>query len=211
MEQMRSDLGVPGLRQPTRSVLRRGAASTIANQPMISRRAVIGGGLAGLGGLVLFPSQLLARAAVPNDSFVVLLKALYQPVVHGPNLGLSTVDLNDGSYSTTRASPSAEHQATRTRTSRSAPSTCSSKAISARTTSGRLVRDALHRKRSQIVDDGAGGQFLDGTFDLTIVEATGVYRPFVGGHNRMVDKLHFLASGDVDEFCFCFISIRERR
>jgi hypothetical protein len=32
----------------------------------------------------------------------------------------------------------------------------------------------------------------------------------VGGHNHMVDKLHFLAPGDgsggVDEYCFCFIS-----
>jgi len=39
----------------------------------------------------------------------------------------------------------------------------------------------------------------------TVVEATGVYRRFVGGHNHMVDRLHFLASGDVVEFCFCFI------
>jgi hypothetical protein len=57
-----------------------------------------------------------------------------------------------------------------------------------------------------LVDDGAGGQFLVGTFELRIVEATGVYRPFVGGHNHMVDRLHFLASGAADEFCFCFIS-----
>jgi hypothetical protein len=57
-----------------------------------------------------------------------------------------------------------------------------------------------------LVDDGAGGQFLEGTFELTILEATGVYRPFVGGHNHMVDKLHFLANGSRDEYCFCFIS-----
>ena len=56
------------------------------------------------------------------------------------------------------------------------------------------------------VDDGHGGQFLEGTFELTILEATGIYRPFVGGHNHMVDKLHFLASGGIDEYCFCFIS-----
>jgi len=56
------------------------------------------------------------------------------------------------------------------------------------------------------VDDGEGGQFLEGTFELTILEGTGTYRPYVGGHNHMVDKLHFLASGAVDEFCFCFIS-----
>jgi hypothetical protein len=28
----------------------------------------------------------------------------------------------------------------------------------------------------------------------------------VGGHNHMVDRLHFLASGDIDEYCFCFVS-----
>jgi hypothetical protein len=60
------------------------------------------------------------------------------------------------------------------------------------------------------VPDGQGGQFLEGTFELTILDATGVYKPFVGGHNHMVDKLHFLAPGDgsggLDEYCFCFIS-----
>jgi hypothetical protein len=60
------------------------------------------------------------------------------------------------------------------------------------------------------VDDGHGGRFLEGTFDLTILEATGIFQSFVGGHNHMVDRLHFLAPGDgsggLDEFCFCFIS-----
>jgi len=60
------------------------------------------------------------------------------------------------------------------------------------------------------VDDGHGGQFLEGTFELTILEATGIYRSFVGGHNHMVDKLHFLPPGDgsggLDEYCFCNIS-----
>ena len=49
-----------------------------------------------------------------------------------------------------------------------------------------------------------------GTFELTILEGTGIYKPFAGGHNHMVDKLHFLAPGDgsggIDEFCFCNIS-----
>jgi hypothetical protein len=60
------------------------------------------------------------------------------------------------------------------------------------------------------VDDGVGGRYLQGTFDLTVVEATGRFRSLVGGHNHMVDKLHFLAPGDgsggIDEYCFCFIS-----
>ena len=54
--------------------------------------------------------------------------------------------------------------------------------------------------------DGQGGQFLEGTFELTILDATGVYRAFKGGHNHMVDKLHKLADGRFDELCFCIIS-----
>ena len=57
-----------------------------------------------------------------------------------------------------------------------------------------------------LVPDGQGGNFLRGTFDLTILEATGIYAPFVGGHNLMVDNLHLLASGAADEYCFCNIS-----
>ena len=30
-------------------------------------------------------------------------------------------------------------------------------------------------------DDGAGGRFLVGTFELTILEGTGIYKPFAGG------------------------------
>jgi len=54
--------------------------------------------------------------------------------------------------------------------------------------------------------DGQGGFFLDGTFELTILEGTGIYRSFAGGHNHMVDRLHQLANGSFDEHCFCFIS-----
>ena len=54
--------------------------------------------------------------------------------------------------------------------------------------------------------DGKGGNFLEGTFELVILEATGIYKAFQGGHNHMVDKLHQLANDSFDEFCFCNIS-----
>jgi hypothetical protein len=66
-----------------------------------------------------------------------------------------------------------------------------------------------------ILPDGSGGQFNEGTFELTILEATGVYSAFKGGHNHMVDRLHQLVAGPVfagfpasgyNEFCFCIIS-----
>jgi hypothetical protein len=182
------------------------------DQPVISRRMAIGGGLAGLaglGGLLLFPERLLAKQ--PSDSFVVLLKGLYQPVVRGPNLGLSTVDLNDGSYSTVGIYP----------VSGAPGSTDPNKAVGnfyvqfagdlcAYHIPGGSFSMQFTGNDVKFVPDGVGGQFLEGTFELTILEATGIYRPFVGGHNHMVDRLHFLAPGDgsggFEEYCFCFIS-----
>lgn len=175
---------------------------------VISRRAAIGGGLVGLGGLVLFPGLALARAAVPSDPFVIVLKGLYQPVVHGPDLGLPTINLNDGSYSTVPIYPVLGTPGP----------TDPKKAIGVFYVqfSGDLCAYhipggsfAMRFIGSDVttVDDGAGGGLLTGTWELTILEATGIYRPFVGGHNTMVDTLHFLASGGVDEVaCFCHIS-----
>jgi hypothetical protein len=65
-----------------------------------------------------------------------------------------------------------------------------------------------------VVPDGKGGQYLEGSIGLTILEATGIYRAFAGGHNNMVDKLHQLVAGapfagfpssGYDELCFCMI------
>ena len=53
------------------------------------------------------------------------------------------------------------------------------------------------------VPDGLGGMFLEGTAELTILEGTGIYKSFVGGHNHMVVATHFLADGNIDEYCFC--------
>jgi len=49
----------------------------------IQRRTLIGGALAAL---LSFPGRAMAQGhAVPDDSFVLLLKGLYRPVVKGPN------------------------------------------------------------------------------------------------------------------------------
>jgi hypothetical protein len=47
---------------------------------------------------------------------------------------------------------------------------------------------------SMIIPDGSGGQYDEGTFELTILEATGVYSAFKVGHNHMVDRLHQLVA-----------------
>ena len=181
------------------------------SKTMINRRTAIGAALVAASPL-LFPGRVRAQGpASLADNFVVLLKGLYQPVVHGPNLGLSAVDLSDGSYSTTKIYP----------VSGTPGNTNLNKAIGnffvqfagdlcAYHIPGGSFAMQFTGNDFVFVPDGVGGRFLEGTFELTILEGTGIYKPFAGGHNHMVDKLHFLAPGDgsggIDEYCFCFIS-----
>ncbi len=182
-----------------------------ADRTVISRRAALGGGLVGVGGLLLFPGQMLAKEAKPRDSFVLLLKGLYQPVVHGPDLGLSMVDLNDGSYSTTKIYPIGTPAHTSlTKAVGDFYVQFAGDLCAYDLPGGSIAMRFTGASDPILIPDGLGGQFLDLTAELTIPQATGKYRRFVGGHNFMVDRLHALAPGDgsggYDEYCFCFIS-----
>ena len=178
------------------------------SKAMVNRRTAIGAALVAATPLLL-PGRVRAQgSAARADDFVVLLKGVYQPVVHGPNLGLSTVDLSDGSYATVKIYP----------VSGTPGNTNLNKAIG--DFYGQFVGDlcAFHLPGGSFamrftgggegdpVDDGEGGSILETTWELDVIEGTGIYRTLVGGHDHMVDRLHFLASGDVDEYCFCFIS-----
>ena len=177
------------------------------SKTVITRRTAIGAALVAASPL-LFPGRVRAQGkAAPADTFVILLKGLYQPVVHGPNLGLSTVDLSDGSYSTTKIYPVSgtpgnkdPNKAIGDFYAQFAGDLC------AYHIPGGSFAMRFTGSDYDLVPDGEGGNFLRGTFDLTILEATGIYKPFVGGHNHMVDNLHLLASGAADEYCFCNIS-----
>jgi hypothetical protein len=179
----------------------------------IQRRTLIGGALVALLSTPLLsaPRRVMAQGhAVPDDSFVLLLKGVYEPVVHAPDLGLSEVNLSDGSYSKTQIYPvsgipgttNVDHAVGDFYVQFSGdPQLCAyhvpGGSFSMRFTGGGFT---------QFEPDGLGGTFLIGTFELTILEGTGIYRSFEGGHNHMVDKLHQLANGSFDEYCFCFIS-----
>jgi hypothetical protein len=185
--------------------------ASFTDQTVINRRTAIGGGLVAVAALAL-PGQVRAQAkAQPDDSFVLLLKGLYKPVTHGPNLGLAMVDLTDGSYSTTRIYPvnGTPGDADATKPVGDFYVQFNGDLCAYHVPGGSF---SMRFTDSNVtpVDDGQGGAFLEGTFELTILEGTGIYKPFAGGHNHMVDKLHFLAPGDgsggADEYCFCFIS-----
>jgi hypothetical protein len=177
------------------------------SKTLINRRTAIGAALVAASPL-LFPGRVRAQGtAALADAFVVLLKGLYQPVVHGPNLGLSAVDLSDGSYSTTKIYP----------VSGTPGNTNLNKAIGDFYVQFDGVLCAYHIPGGSFAmqftgsdfvfeDDGEGGSYLVGTFELDVIEGTGIYRSVVGGHNHMVDRLHFRANGDVFEYCFCFVS-----
>jgi hypothetical protein len=188
----------------------------------IQRRTLIGGALAAA--LLSSSGRLMAQGnLVPNNPFILLLKGFYRsvPVGQAPdnNLGLSSVNLNDGSYSKTRiypvwiGIPGSQNQDRAIGTFYASPV----KGLCAYD----LPRGAIAMQFIPggtfpvVVPDGRGGQFLEGTAPLTILEATGIYRAFAGGHNIMVDKLHQVVAGDpfagfpdsgYDEFCFCIIS-----
>jgi hypothetical protein len=95
-------------------------------------------------------------------------------VVKGPNLGLSMVDLNDGSYSTTTIYPVNEMLGNQNE----------NKAVGnfyvqftgdlcAYHVPGGSFAMRFTGSDYVFVDDGQGGTFLEGTFELTILEATG--------------------------------------
>jgi hypothetical protein len=185
-------------------------SSKTTNQAVLSRRTAIGGALGGaLVTLLARPDLATAQEGDRQPAaLVLLLRGLYQPVVDGPDLGLSKVDLSDGSYSTTKIYPVSGvpgHrnvneaigdfyvQFTGTLCAYDIPG-------------GAIAMRFTPRSNTVSVDDGSGGSYLQGTYELRVPEATGRYRSFVGGHNRMVDSLHLLASGDADEFCVCLVS-----
>jgi len=178
----------------------------------------MGGALAAL---LATPKQVLAdrgKNERVNDPFIVVLKGVYAPVTQGPagNLGLTSVDLNDGSYIRVPIYPvfgmdpsHSQDHAIGTFYVQNAGMMCAYDLPG-----GSIAMQFLNPPdgappgyNSFVAhDDGAGGFFLEGTWELTIVEATGVYQVFEGGHNHMVDRLHQLWDGSFDEFCFCNIS-----
>jgi hypothetical protein len=156
--------------------------------------------------LLSAPGQVLGQAA--QDPFVLLLKGVYQPVVHGPNLGLSQVDLNDGTYSITKIyavsgipGPKKDDKPVGDFYVQFAGSLAAY-----HVPGGSFSMAFTGGGFTEVEPDGNGGVYLIGTFELTILDATGNYRPFKGGHNHMVDRLHMLADGSFDEYCFCYIS-----
>jgi len=149
-----------------------------------------------------------------DHQFVILLAGVYKPVAAGDgprrNLGLTTVDLNNGRWSNVKIYLVSGLPGDKDKDE--------DKAIGAFYAFGGtgivaydLPGGSISAKFLRENDDeeslpGADGSFtLDGTFKLDILEATGIYRDFVGGHIHMVDILKKRGDGTFLENCFCTI------
>ncbi len=182
----------------------------------IQRRTVIGGALLAL---LSSPGRVMANheKGEAKDPLVLLLNGPYQPVVNGPDLGFSRrlgVNLNDGSFVTTKIFPvhvegipckANEDTAIGNFYVQFAPPGFAAYQLSGGALAMQFIPDCGGFTSSPT--DGLGGAFLNGTFELNILEATGIFRSFKHGHNHMVDRLHQLANkAGFDEYCFCFIT-----
>ena len=159
----------------------------------------------------------------PNDPLVLWLKGIYQSAVNAPDLGLPGINLNDGSWIVTEI-----HNVT------TVPgSTNHSNAVVghfySQTTSALVAYDlpggAILMQFTggsgnfggwgTPIADGQGGYYYQETWELNILEGTGIYSSYTGGHNHMVDRFHSLkgdflsnpAAGPFDENCYCIISV----
>jgi hypothetical protein len=162
-------------------------------------------------------SSSVDRSRRPADTFSILLEGPYKPVSkgHGPDLGLTTVDLNDGSYSKTkifRVSGLPEEDREHGNRDGDAKKPIGTFYVqfadvhAVYDLPGGAITMVFTSNNVQTVPDGQGGKYIVGTFELDIPEATGRFESFVGGHNTMVDVLHQLADGSFVEHCICIIS-----
>lgn len=147
------------------------------------------------------------KAVPPSNPFVILLEGTYGPVADAPDL-FPNVDLNNGNYLTVpiyhldSGVPGPTDNAVGNFYVFGEP--------------GIVIYDlrkgALRAKfipeleDTEVIPDGAGGIYINGTYELDILEATGIYQSFAGGHIHMVDVLQITAAGLFVEHCFCYIS-----
>ena len=148
------------------------------------------------------------KAVPPSNRLFVLLEGTFQPAGLVPDLGLELPNLNNGRYLKVpmyhldSGVPGPTDEAVGTFYALGGEGffcyDLGKGALTAMMIMGTSVTERI--------PDGAGGVFINGTYELEILEATGIYRSFTGGHIHMVDELHVTAAGSFIEHCFCFIS-----
>ena len=151
----------------------------------------------------------MSAAKTPSGDFTVHLNGTFQPVTKGPDVG-PNINLSDGTWSSINIYPVAgigNNQNHPIGTFYVQVNNPLLTAFVGYNIPGRGTMEMQFTSQDLTSQpDLSGGQYLQGTEDLNIVAATGVFAGFVGGHNHMVDDLHVLANGTTVEYCFCNIT-----
>jgi hypothetical protein len=144
-----------------------------------------------------------ARRGAHREPFVLLLHGIYEPVAEDPDLGLSTVNLDDGTYSKCNIRRLSGGPKPRSRGGGSFYVNFDV-TLCAYELPGGAFAAVFDEFVYEIVEIN-GELYQVGTAQLTISEANGVYRSLAGGSihmefiTRMIDEVTF------DEFCICII------
>ena len=151
------------------------------------------------------------QAVPPSNPFVVLLEGTFELAGVVPDFGLDLPDLNNGIYQTVpiynidSGVPGPTDEACGTFYALGGEMLFAYDL-------GKGGLTAMMIDGTSVVEripDAVGNGFtLAGTYELDILEATGIYRSFAGGHIHMVDVLHIAPGVPIVrvEHCFCYIS-----
>jgi hypothetical protein len=155
------------------------------------------------------------KPVAPSNPFVTLLEGIFEPIAEAPDLGLS-LDINNGSvmkigiFNIDSGVPGPTDQVAGTFYVQFPVGDLCAYDFP----KGRILA------RFTFVDDDTIDyqEFPDGSWignfteELDILEGTGIYRSFTGGHIHMVDRLEYRASDDkLIEHCFCHYSKNGKR
>ena len=149
------------------------------------------------------------KAVPPSNPFVVLLEGTFvSPPGVVPDLGLDLPNLNNGIYQKVpiynldSGVPGPTDEAVGTFYA------LGGEMLFAYDLRKGALTAMMFDSDTVVSSDGAGGIYIIGTYELDILEATGIYRSFAGGHIHMVDVLHITPGTPIVrvEHCFCYIS-----
>lgn len=158
----------------------------------------------------------------PDDPVVLWLKGIYRPAANAPDLRLPGVNLNDGTWIVTEILSVTTVPGTSTQKNAVVGrfySQTTSALVAYDLPGGAMLMQFTGGSGpfggwGSPIADGTGGDYYQETWELNILQGTGVYAPYTGGHNHMVDRFHSLngdfltnsAAGPFDENCYCIIS-----
>ena len=150
------------------------------------------------------------RPVAPSNPFVTLLEGIFEPITDVPNLGLSQ-DINNGTvlkiaiFNIDSGIPSPTDKVAGTfYVQFPVGDLCAYDFPKGKILAKFTFVDDVTIDFQEFPDGSWIGNFTE---ELVILEATGIYQSFTGGHIHMVDRLEYSASDDnLIEHCFCHYS-----